>query len=206
MAAGGAAGGAGDSAGAQGGSAASTGSWKRITSEHSAKDDAKATNPNYDEDSIEWSENCQRCVPTYELRRRGYDVTVKPRPTEIRRGIFFGERKIAKRDDHLSHSPFDVWIPPESVHISDGQLGIENQMAEWGNGARAEIMVLWEGQGGKGHVFVAEQINGVTHFIDPQTGVDGVGWYFDECDLSKIYICRTDDKAISEEYIKDCCE
>lgn len=186
----------------------SAGGWKRIVGEHTAGDDAKATNPNFEEkhNSIEWGGNCQRCVPTYELRRRGYDVTVKPMPTETVRGVFFSEKTIAKRDDHLFYKPFDVWEPPESIHISDGQLGIENQMQEWGDGARAEIMVLWKGQKGNGHVFVAEQINGVTHFIDPQSGIDGVGWYFDDCDPAQIYICRTDDKNISEKYIKDCCE
>lgn len=167
-------------------------------------DDAKATNPNFDANSIEWSQNCQRCVPTYELRRRGYDVQVKPRPTETVQRIFFPDEKIAKRDDHLSHHPFDAWVPPESIHCEEGQLSIENKMKEWGDGSRAEVMVLWEGQHGSGHVFVAEQINGQTHFIDPQSGKDGVAWYFDLCDSSNIYICRTDNKDLSE-HITECC-
>lgn len=130
-------------------------------------------------------------------------MKVKPRPVQT--AGFIKKKTIPARGDHLSGFPFDVWVPPESIHCEDGQLSIENKMEEWGDGARAEVMVLWEGQGGKGHVFVAEQIGGKTHFIDPQTGVDGVGWYFDNCDPANIYICRTDDKDISE-YIKDCCE
>lgn len=167
-------------------------------------DDARATNPNFDCDSIEWGQNCQRCVPTYELRRRGYDVQVKPRPTEIISRIFFPDEKIARIDDHLSHHPFDVWIPPESIRCSDGQLSIEKKMSEWGDGSRAEVMVLWEGEHGQGHVFVAEQINGQTHFIDPQSGKDGVASYFDLCDSNNIYICRTDNKDLSA-YITECC-
>ena len=112
--------------------------------------------------------------------------------------------QIAKRDDHLSHHPFDAWVPPESIHCEEGQLSIENKMKEWGDGSRAEVMVLWEGQHGSGHVFVAEQINGQTHFIDPQSGKDGVAWYFDLCDSSNIYICRTDNKDLSE-HITECC-
>jgi SPP1 gp7 family putative phage head morphogenesis protein len=42
-------------------------------------DALKGTNPNY---ALGWKyqNNCQRCVPAYELRRRGYDVTAKPKP------------------------------------------------------------------------------------------------------------------------------
>lgn len=37
---------------------------------------AEATNPNYNPGEVnEWYINCQRCVPTYEMLRRGLDVT-----------------------------------------------------------------------------------------------------------------------------------
>jgi len=37
----------------------------------------KETNPRYFE-GPEYQKNCQRCVPTYELRRRGYPVETQP--------------------------------------------------------------------------------------------------------------------------------
>ena len=36
------------------------------------------TNPNYNGDYKEFSENCQRVVVAYEARRRGYDVQAQP--------------------------------------------------------------------------------------------------------------------------------
>lgn len=38
----------------------------------------KNVNPNHSYDYSEYSENCQRCVVAYELRRRGYNVTALP--------------------------------------------------------------------------------------------------------------------------------
>lgn len=173
--------------------------------EHTPQQDAKAVNPNYDTKSVKWTHNCQRCVVAYEMRRRGYDVRATARPTEVKNHIFFPNEIVPTGDDHLSHAPFDAWVPPESIHCENGQISIEQKLEEWGDGARAEVMVLWRGQHGAGHVFVAEQINGKTHFIDPQSGRDGVAYYFDDCDPAQIYICRTDDKELTE-YVKDCCQ
>ena len=44
-----------------------------------------------------------------------------------------------------------------------------DQMANWGDGARAIVRVQWKG-GRSGHVFMAEQQKGGTVFMDPQTG------------------------------------
>lgn len=40
-------------------------------------------------------------------------------------------------------------------------------MKEFGDGARMEILADWGNN--KSHVFIAEQIDGKTHFCDPQT-------------------------------------
>ena len=37
----------------------------------------KGANPRYNLD-LSYKINCQRCVPTYEMRRRGYDVAANP--------------------------------------------------------------------------------------------------------------------------------
>ncbi|MBE5826411.1 MAG: hypothetical protein E7307_07205 [Butyrivibrio sp.] len=179
--------------------------WKRIEGEHDHKSDAKAVNPNFDSSALEWTNNCQRCVPAYEMRQRGYDVKATPRPTVLKKSFFTGEvEKVVTNDDHLSWHPFDAWIPPDSVPCPGGIGDIEKKMSEWGDGSRAEVMVYWQGAHGGGHVFVAQQINGITHFIDPQSGEEGVGYYFDHCITDRICICRTDDKTPSG-YVMDCC-
>ena len=44
------------------------------------EDAVKGANPNY-HSSHDYKINCQRCVQAYELRRRGYDVVAKPKPS-----------------------------------------------------------------------------------------------------------------------------
>ena len=52
-------------------------SFRRIGDEHTRKQDIERTNPHY-LDGPEWQNNCQRCVPAYKARRRGYNVTAQP--------------------------------------------------------------------------------------------------------------------------------
>ncbi len=51
--------------------------FSRISQPHSSAEDLAKANPNYKQ-GAEYRENCQRCVPAYELRPRGYDVQAKP--------------------------------------------------------------------------------------------------------------------------------
>ena len=58
-----------------------------------------------------------------------------------------------------------------------------------------------------GHVFIAEQENGKTRFIDPQSGEKDVSYYFDSGMIKpiKTRILRVDDKAFTQ-LIQKCCE
>ena len=47
----------------------------KIIGDHTIEEDLKAVNPK------SFRYNCQKCVCTYEARRRGYNVTAKPTPT-----------------------------------------------------------------------------------------------------------------------------
>ena len=42
-------------------------------------------------------------------------------------------------------------------------------MANWGDGSRAIVMVVWKNSN-KGHVFNIERVSGQTVAVDPQTG------------------------------------
>lgn len=50
---------------------------KKIQGEHSLEDDLDAVNPLYDKNLDHTTVNCSLCSLTYDLRRRGYDVTSK---------------------------------------------------------------------------------------------------------------------------------
>lgn len=178
----------------------------RIQGSHNYYDDVRGVNPNYVKGSPDpsWNENCQRCAVAYELRRRGYDIQAQPRPTKMVRdgaGNMICVQKLP--NDHLARYPFDVWVPPDSIQCT-GMDSIKQYMNQWGNGARCEIAVIWKGGNG-GHVFNAEQINGDTFFIDPQNGAIGmpVEDYFNNVEPGQIYICRTDDKLLSDK-VTDC--
>lgn len=149
------------------------------------------TNPNYST-GPEWKNNCQRCVPTYELRRRGVDATVYPS---------------THGSDHLSYYPFDVWDNPQVISATGtGQTDIEQAMSIWGDGARAQVVVIWDdGFGTSGHTFIAEQRNGTTFFLDPQTNNSDVSEYFEDVLPGHTMFCRIDNLNTSP-FINDCFE
>lgn len=149
---------------------------------------ATATNPNYNSDSVDkWYVNCQRCVPTYELLRRGKNVTALPCISDY---------------DYLSASPFSVWENPIVIHCTgNDQNEIESSMKNWGDGARAQITVMWTET--QGHTFVAEQRDGKTHYIDPQSGNENYTDWIDSALPGKTQFCRIDNLETSD-LIKQC--
>lgn len=147
----------------------------------------RKTNPNY-VPQTEWSINCQRCVPTYEMRRRGYDVTAFPK---------------LDPNDYLCRHPFDVWKNPHINRTSGtGMESIAEKMTEWGDGARAQIVVVWRVVP-SGHTFIAENVGGEVRFIDPQTGDEDVSRYFNRVADNQTLFCRIDD-LIPSDYILQC--
>lgn len=149
----------------------------------------EGTNPNF-KSGPEWKNNCQRCVPTYEMRRRGVEAEVYPSTIGT---------------DHLSHFPFDVWESPVVISSAgDGKSDIEHAMASWGDGSRAQIVVVWDdGFGTTGHTFIAEQKAGRTIFMDPQTNNKDVSNYFQDVMPGKTRFCRIDNLEISS-HKSDC--
>ena len=146
--------------------------------------DIEYVNPNFDAGEA-WQENCQRCVPTYELRRRGYDVEALPLPDAT--------------DLHdLQYEPFGAWVDPDVRRATGtGLEDIESAMGEWGDGARAQVVVKWNGEDA-GHTFVAEQEDGRTLFVDPQDPSVDARAYFGLkngkplIEEGSVSFCRTD--------------
>lgn len=164
--------------------------WTRILESHDINSDLHKSNPNYKE-GFEWQINCQRCVPTYEMRRRGYNVTALP------------ANKYSS--DYLSYYPFNVWKNAEvKTCLGTGCEQIKDTMQEWGDGSRAQIVVTWNNTN-SGHTFIAEQVYGKTQFIDPQTGESDVSYYFDSVADGKTKFCRIDNIEVSSKII-DCCK
>ncbi|MDR0652983.1 MAG: hypothetical protein LBG12_06710, partial [Synergistaceae bacterium] len=120
-------------------------------------DQAKeGTNPNFSK-GFEYEYNCQRCVPAYELRRRGYDVESMPIDLKKVKG---------KNLDSLAVAPQSIFVDKDGVVLKPNRLfttavgqelknKLKDELLKTDGDARFEIQVLWDRR--RGHVFVAEK-------------------------------------------------
>ena len=132
--------------------------------------------------------NCQRCVPTYEMLRRGFDVTALPCTNDY---------------DYLSSHPYSVWENVEVISCTgEDKTEIENAMSSWDDGARAQIVVMWTQF--SGHTFIAEQRNGETVYIDPQSGNENYTDWIDSAIPERTQFCRIDNINTTD-LINRCC-
>ncbi len=171
----------------------------RKVAQFTRDEDLKAVNPNYVTGAPEWTRNCQRCVSAYEARRRGYDVTAKPR-------ILDGTDRLPVMNDPQGWPT--VYQNYELIQCSSNSGAgtgrkVEKKMQEWGDGARAIVRVRWKHGGG--HVFIAEQLDGETRFIDPQTGRTDASSYFERVKKNGTYVMRIDNLEFTDR-IKECCK
>lgn len=153
--------------------------------DHSESVDETASKINPGRNKKKYDKNCQSCVVAYEARRRGFDVTAAPASYQ-----------------HLYVESFDGAQPMQITqkYPNERQEAIEKQMAKWGDGARAIVEVRWKGRS-SGHVFIAEQRDGRTCFIEPQVpslaGTDAfVAEYM--CDATNVRLVRVDNLPLTE--------
>lgn len=173
--------------------------FRKIKGEHTAAQDLAATNPHYKPRDPKWSVNCQRCVSTYEARRRGYDVTAKPYGGEGDRLPYMADR------NGWPHVYEDAELVPCFSNSGANTRGkVEKLMEQWGDGARAIVRVQWKG-GNSGHVFIAERENGLTRFVDPQANDGDCSRYFALAKKNKTYCMRVDDRKFTD-LINQCCK
>ncbi len=177
-------------------------SYPKITGNHSIEDDLINTNPNYshDDPNSPYNNNCQRCVSAYEARRRGYNVQALPVPV----GSDTLPIMMHPRGWPTVYSGFDL-VNCSANSGTAAAINIEGQMEQWGANARAIVRVRWKPEcGGGGHVFIAERINGVTRFIDPQNSETDARYYFEDAKGSDVFCMRIDNLPFTER-IHDCC-
>ncbi len=169
--------------------------FRRISGDHSAVQDLAAVNQSFKTGDVRWTHNCQRSVPAYEMRRRGYDVVAKPREVD--------ENGEASKSDHLTENWDKVFEGAEFLSCSgDGKDDCDRLMRDWEDGARAEVYVAWEGGGA--HVFVAENHEGEIIYRDPQSGKEDASSHFQYVIDGFTMIARIDNLEPSE-LIDECC-
>lgn len=146
-----------------------TGLYMKHDGEYSEKQDLSAVNPGFRNFNSNTKNNCMLCTTTYDMRKRGYDVTAQLDSE----GYNFGDLK--------------RWYPKAKVEKStrinaDGSVmkrkeyvqNTINAIQKQGNGARGNLMVWfrsgWDGSGGGGHSMIYEVQNGKVIIKDGQTG------------------------------------
>ena len=179
---------------------------KPISGKHTRKQDIVAVNPNWDTGLPEWGNNCQRCVTTYEARRRGYDVTALPcyslnEPIARGTGFTFPYEKGDRHPDKLWHAAGLQFSEARTFTNERCLAQIQSMMDEYGNGSRAIIEGFWNSNG-KGHVFIAENVGGKIHFFDPQNKKMDCESYISDMSPVSMGIFRIDDLPFSS-YISE---
>lgn len=136
-------------------------------------DARKNANPYYSESYAEYSENCQRCVVAYELRRRGYDVVAQATyqgdkwPTNI----FIDGRVLGRWRGAFRHAKTDdIGVAGNNAKAESRVLRkLTSKMHEYGSGARAIVRIGYR-DSHMGHVFNVENRGGRIYYVDAQNG------------------------------------
>lgn len=176
--------------------------FRRIAGEHTASQDLAAVNPSFGTRDPRWTNNCQRCVPAYEMRRRGYDVVAKPRELD--------SNGMPSASDRVANGWMGTFSGARFETCSGtGRARCDSLMRQWGDGARAEVYIKWHKtkqmrRDPGAHVFIAENIGGKVVYRDPQNGKDDVEWYFKRAESGLTMIARIDNLQPSG-LIDGCC-
>ena len=128
-------------------------------------------NPHFDPNMTykEFTENCQRCVVAYELRRRGYDVTAQP----------------THQGDKLPYG----FTRRDGIRQGFWMGAFQN---------RAILQISWKGTH-SGHVINIEYRHGRILMFDPQIGKRyNPQEFFREVKSGTSQVVRTDNLRISE--------
>lgn len=170
--------------------------------------DLERVNPGYGRNTDDVANNCMLCTATYELRRRGYDVTAN----EARRG--FSEEDLKKWFPKATLERIPKEVNTSKSSFSDLKLmytgkdkeyakKVINNMSKQPNGSRGNLMVNFF-RGGSGHSVFYEIQNGKLIIRDSQINKT----YNDPIDFlsrcSNVRYARLDNVDFNNETIRTC--
>lgn len=157
------------------------------------------TNPNYDK-AREYQINCQRCVPTYEMRRRGYDVEALGNYDKRLSSLINIRKMWGVKSDEI----FRNYRKNESGELENLNIAyFKEYLKNIENGERHQIGWLWREE--SGHTILVERKNGILKFIDSQTNkVRNFKEFQDWTKTSKgiFWAFRIDDRELDKSMIK----
>lgn len=143
-----------------------------------------------------YSQNCQRCVIAYELRRRGFDVTALP-------AIVDSTDDVARNWTKLFLNLQVDNVPGDAVHETIANL--ETALALYGEGSRSIIYIdhlaAQNSKEASAHTFIAEVRNGKVLYIDPQSGEVGYTGWQTSFRPTTMFVARIDNKQVNPAYL-----
>ena len=147
----------------------------------------EGANPFYNTSGAQgdFSENCQRCVVAYELRRRGYDVVALP--------TYAGD-KLPSGSRWQGAFQKAKSVNVGSTNPRTAQANLEKLMKQYGNGSRGIVKI-------PGHVFNVENVGGKIRYVDAQTNtIYNSNNVFSRLGkkASNVELLRTDNLRVSE--------
>lgn len=176
-------------------------------SELSEKEDLARVNPSFHNFDSNTKSNCMLCTTTYDLRRRGYDVTAKTA------GAGFETESITKwypkaKVETINGVDSKAKNPKWENHnrkVKDASDKFNQAVLSQGEGARGNVMVTWWPYYG-GHSMAYEVKNGQVRILDGQSNKI----YNDPYKILKqtdgnIEYARLDNVDFDPEAIKRCC-
>lgn len=198
------------------------------TKEMSIEEDLKATNPVHDNHTMAVNQNCVLCTATFEMRRRGYDVTAnlteKPLPgMQMYRKIFpdaeqstikSGAEKFLAKDSKPDFLKVNPTKQNEFVRAAQKAMVGENREhakaviseMEKQPDSRGAMAINW-GAGG-GHMVAYEVKNGKFRILDSQWGKAYEGKELEDLLATTIIATysRLDKASFDPEAIKEVCK
>lgn len=131
-------------------------------------EDMALVNPKYESNKELYDENCAKCSLTYDLRRRGYDVTAaSEKNTDGSVGLRMSDIAACYKGADIQY----VSDIKEKYNVSGDVYGLtkylERELTSYGEGARGNLALAWTSGGG--HSIVWEVENGRAVFRDCQT-------------------------------------
>lgn len=151
-----------------------------INARHTVRElDVKGTNPGFGNGDRRYEVNCQRCVPAFEMRLRGYDVEALPSDGN-QNGVRY----------------FPSGIMTECGGRGKFKKDVEKRMREWGDGARGLVRIHWIRTRNAAHFFMAINEGGTIRYVDPQDPSRNAESHFDRAAMKGNWIMRIDNARI----------
>lgn len=166
-------------------------------------EDVKSVNPNFHNFNSNTKNNCMLCTVTYDMRRRGYDVTAE----------LAGEG--------YRYEDLRTWYPKANiVNVKGGNqsaartyltgdktlmTNTKNEICKQPNGSRGNLMVQWSGMQG-GHSMAYEVIGGQMHIFDGQTGTHYTNPDKILRQCREVSYARLDNIEPNYKKVKECCK